>query len=74
MIGFNQIPEDEYRRRLQALLDKYGSKSKMNGAADVHEMFVLNNDRFRRESGKGCGGCRARVWRNLVGYAEKNMK
>jgi len=38
----------------------------------ISEMFMLNNLEFPHEYSKSCGGCRQRVWNNLLNFYDGN--
>lgn len=65
-----KIPEEEYKRRVKALIPSLSSTMTANGP-QTDELFTLYNDRFTpREYGKHCTGCRQRVFNQLKAYYE----
>lgn len=68
----NNIPEDDYRRRIIALMDGLDPHS-IQPRSIVEEMFKLYNDRMLpRENGLSCGGCRNRVYKRMKEHYENN--
>lgn len=64
----NTIPEQEYKERVKALILKLIPKGTAE-KAETNELFTLYNDRHTpRETGKNCGGCRARVYQRMLTY------
>lgn len=60
-----RLTTEEWLKRCEALIESIGN-SGQSTSAQTTEMFLLWNDKFSpRETGKGCGTCVARVWKNL---------
>lgn len=72
-MGFQQntIPHEEYMKRMDALMPRLIKHRTGSNNQDIIELFFLYNDRLLpRESKRGCGGCRERVFKQMVSYYE----
>jgi hypothetical protein len=60
------MTEEEYNNRVIALIPKLIPKQTANGP-ETNELFELYNYRFTpKEYGKGCAGCRQRVYQRML--------
>lgn len=65
----NTLSEDEYKRRLFALMPELIKRGRAKDRLQLDELFFLHNDKFTPfETGKHCSGCKSRVFKKMRDY------